>query len=101
MSVWVDPKGKIFTNVVQKDELPVMIQTVTGLIHGYVYLHPDQRLVDEMNGDDRFLAVTDAKVFGEAGQVEHLSKFLTLNKRHVVWIRPDDEAVPVEEAEEA
>ncbi len=99
MSVWVDPKGKIFTNVVQKNELPVMIQTVTGLIHGHIYLHPDQRLVDEMNGDDRFLAVTDAEVYGEAGRVEHYSKFLTLNKRHVVWIRPDEEALPLGEAE--
>ena len=100
MSVRVDPKGKIFTNVVQKNQLTVMIQTVTGLIHGRVFLHPDQRLVDEMNGDDRFLAVTEAEVFGLAGRVEHHSKFLTLNKRHVVWIRPDDEAVPVEQAED-
>ena len=100
MSVWVDPKGKIFTNVVQKDELPVMIQTITGRIHGHVYLRPDQRLVDEMNGDDHFLAVTNAEVYGPSGEVEHLSRFLTLNKNQVVWIRPDDEAVAPQAADD-
>lgn len=91
MTLWVDAKGKVFTNVVQKDEVPVLIQTVTGLVHGHVYVRPDQRLIDEINDGDRFMAVTNAQVLDAQGQVAYVSNFLTLNKEHVVWIRPDDE----------
>jgi hypothetical protein len=91
MTQWIDSKGKVFTNVVHKQERAVLIQTVTGLIQGHIYVHSDQRLIDEMNAGDRFLAVTNASVLDADGGVVHRADFLTLNKAHVVWIRPDDE----------
>jgi len=96
MSVYVDAKGKVFTDVVHKDEVSVLIQTVTGQIHGHVYVHPSHRLIDEMNADSGFIAVTAAEVFGPDGQVAYQSGFLTVNKQHIVWMRPDDEATPLE-----
>jgi hypothetical protein len=93
MSIRVDAKGKIFTDIVRKDEVPVLIQTVTNLIHGHIYLRPEQRIKDELNtGTDQFIAVTQAEVFGANGQLLYRSDFLTLNKTHVIWVRPDEEA---------
>ena len=91
MSMRIDAKGKIFTDIVRKDEVPVLIQTVINLIHGHIYLRPEQRIKDELNtNQDHFIAVTDAEVFGANGQLLYRSEFLTLNKQHVVWIRPDE-----------
>ncbi len=96
MSVYVDAKGKVFTDVIHKDEVSVLIQTLTGQIHGHVYVHPDHRLIDAMNGEAKFIAVTQAEVFGPDGQVAYQSAFLTVNKQQIVWMRPDDEATPLE-----
>jgi hypothetical protein len=93
MTIRVDAKGKIFTDIVRKDEVPALIQTVTNLIHGHIFVRPDQRIKDELNSNqEQFLAVTQAQVYGAGGQVLYRSQFLTLNKAHVVWIRPDEEA---------
>jgi hypothetical protein len=97
MSFRVDAKGKIFTDIIRKDEVPVLIQTVTNLIHGHIYLRPEQRIKDELNSSqDQFIAVTDAEVFAANGELLYRSEFLTLNKRHAIWIRPDEEAQPPE-----
>jgi len=91
MSVRVDAKGKIFTDIIHKDEVPALIQTVTNLIHGHIFLRPGIRLKDEFNNSaEQFIAVTDAQVYSINGQVLVQSKFLTLNKAHVIWIRPED-----------
>jgi hypothetical protein len=94
MSFRVDAKGKIFTDIVRKDEVPVLIQTVTHLIHGHIYLRPEMRIKDELNsGQEAFIAVTDAEVYAPPGrELLYRSEFLTINKQHIVWIRPDEEA---------
>ena len=92
MSVRIDAKGKVFTDIVRKDEVPVLIQTTTNLIHGFIFLRPDMRVKDEMNhSPDKFIAVTQAEVYNAAGQVLVRSSFLTVNKDHIIWIRPDEE----------
>jgi hypothetical protein len=92
MSVRIDAKGKTYTDVVRKDDIPVLIQTDTHLVHGQIYLRPGLRLKDELNGTaETFIAVTDAEVYHTNGQVLVRSQFLTVNKAHIVWIRPDEE----------
>ena len=92
MSVRIDAKGKTYTDVVRKDDLAVLIQTVTNLVHGQIYLRPGLRLKDELNGTaEIFIAVTDAEVYNANGQVLVHSQFLTVNKNHIVWIRPDED----------
>lgn len=92
MTVRVDAKGKTYTEVVRKDEIPALIQTIASLIHGHIYLRPGLRLKDELNGaNEQFIAVTDAEVYNANGQVLVRSGFLALNRAHIVWIRPDDE----------
>jgi len=97
MSFRIDSKGKIFTDIIRKEEIPVLIKTTTGLIHGHIFLRPEQRIKDEMNSGEQFLAVTDAEVFAADDKtVLYHSEFLTLNKGFVIWLRPDEE--PLDEA---
>jgi hypothetical protein len=93
MTIRVDSKGKTYTDVVRKDEVPALIQTTANLIHGHIYMRPGLRLKDELNGlSEMFIAVTNAEVYNANGQVLVHSEFLTLNKNHIVWVRPDEEA---------
>lgn len=92
MSVRIDAKGKTYTDIVQKDEVPALIQTTANLIHGHIYLRSGLRLKDELNGTvDQFIAVTDAEVYNASGQVLVRSEFLTVNKGHIIWVRPDED----------
>lgn len=100
MTIRVDAKGKVFTDIVRKDEVSALIQTVTNLIHGHIFLRPEQRIKDELNeGKEAFIAVTKARVYGADGKVLYNSEFLTLNKNYVVWIRPDEETDEPEESQ--
>jgi len=86
-----DEKGKLFTDVVLKKTVPALIQTITHRIHGDVHVRPDERLVDEMNRAERFLAVTNAIVFDARGQKIYSTSFMTLNSKEIIWLIPDDE----------
>jgi hypothetical protein len=95
MSVRIDAKGKIFTDIVRKEEVPVLIQTLTSVIHGNIFLRPEQRIKDGLNDNPEvFIAVTKAEVYSPGGQLLHRADFLTVNKSHIVWVRPDDEKMP-------
>lgn len=89
-----DDKGKIFTQVVSKRPVRVIIQTVREQIHGTIYVRPEERVIDELNTPSTFIAVTDARVNDEAGAQLYACEFLTLNKEQVVWIIPDEEIQP-------
>jgi hypothetical protein len=84
-----DEKGKLFTNIVQKTPVPATIQTLTHRIHGEVYMKPDERLKDELNRSEQFLAVTNASILNDQGEAAFVCKFLTLNKNQIVWLIPD------------
>jgi hypothetical protein len=86
-----DEKGKIFTNIVQKTPVNATIQTLTHRIRGEVYMKMDERLKDELNHSDQFLAVTNASILNGQGEVLYSCKFLTLNKNQIVWLIPDSD----------
>jgi hypothetical protein len=99
MTVRIDSKGKIFTDIVRKEEVPVLMQTLTNVIHGNIFLRPEQRIKDGLNDSPEvFIAVTKAEVYSPGGQLLHRADFLTVNKNHIVWIRPDDEKPPEDQA---
>ncbi len=89
MKVRHDPKGKYFTPVVRKTPVPAVIETLHGRIYGVVHVGPDHRLIDEMNSPEPFLAVTEARILSAEG--EHRTAFLSLNKRHILWITPKED----------
>lgn len=93
MSIRVDAKGKIFTEIVRKDKVPVLMQTLTNVVHGYIFLRPEQRIRDALNeSQEMFIAVADAEVYAPNGQLLHRDEFLTVNKQHIVWIRPEPDS---------
>jgi hypothetical protein len=90
MPGFTDPKGKFFTEVVQKRAIPARIQTTRQLIQGKVHAQPDQRVTDALDSPPIFLAVTDAQVFDEQGRSIGTFPFLSVNKSQIVWLAPSD-----------
>jgi hypothetical protein len=87
MNVRYDPKGKYFTEVVSKVPVVAWIQTTRQRIRGTVFLHPDNRLLDELNQAPEYLAVTDATVFEEDRQWK--TEFLALHRSQLIWVTPE------------
>jgi hypothetical protein len=83
--------GKYFTEVVSKTSMQVIIQCLDTRIRGTIHLHPANRLSDEVNEEDKFLPVTDARLI--KGDEELETGFISVNKAHILWI------VPVEDLE--
>ena len=86
-----DEKGKIFTQVISKKPVPVIIQTTKHVIRGTVHVRPTERVIDELNFASQFIAVTEASVLDDQGTPIYTCDFVTLNKEQIIWIIPDEE----------
>ena len=84
-----DEKGKIFTEVVKKRPVSVHIQTSTHLIRGNFYLRLDERIKDELDKSETFLALTDAEIYDLKGGLIYNCNFLTVNRLDIVWLFQD------------
>jgi hypothetical protein len=93
MTIEFDDKGKFFTDIVSKTPVSVLIQTVTHRIHGNVHVAREQRLKDELDLDEPFLAITDATVFTPAGESLFRCKFLVVHRSQIIWMIPDSELI--------
>lgn len=91
MTLEYDEKGKIFTEVISKVEIPAIVQTTAQLIQGNVHVRRDERLKDELDRDELFLAITDASVIGADGQTLHQARFLAVRRAQIVWVMPANE----------
>lgn len=92
MTVEFDEKGKIFTDVVSKITIPAIVQTTEHLIEGNVHVRRDERLKDELDRDELFLAITDATVLGTDGRPLYQARFLAVRRAQIVWVMPSKEA---------
>jgi hypothetical protein len=97
MSIRYDDKGKFFTDVITKDAVTSNIQTLVTRIEGNVHVRQNERVKDELNRGEQFLAVTDANIFNLQGQKLYEAEFMLINRDHVIWIIPDDDRLPVDE----
>lgn len=88
MTIEYDNKGKVFTDVVSKVAIPAIVQTTQQLIRGNVHVHRDERLKDELDRDELFLAMTDVNVIAADDQVVHKSRFLAVHRAQIVWVLP-------------
>ena len=91
MTIRFDEKGKFFTDVITKDSVAVVIQTAGFIIHGKVHVRPNERLKDELNANEQFLAVTEAIVFDSDGAEKYRSDFISVNRDRIVWVLPVEE----------
>jgi hypothetical protein len=89
MTFEYDEKGKIFTDIVSKVSIPATIQTTTHLIRGHLHVRRDQRIKDELDLTENFLAMTDVSVLGPDGQTLFQAPFLAVRRSHIVWVIPE------------
>ncbi|MCL4529227.1 MAG: hypothetical protein M1282_07415 [Chloroflexi bacterium] len=94
MSTHYDEKGKIFTDIVKKEPIWVLIQTTTlQRIKGRMFVRPDERVKDELNHIERFLAVTDASVYEQDGNLIQQCAFIAVSRDQIAWLIPQEELV--------
>jgi hypothetical protein len=91
MTIDYDPKGKIFTNIIVKESIRAAIQTTTHYIVGDVHIRQGGRFKDELDGNEPFLAVTNATVKGNDGTLLFKTGFIAVQRNQVVWSTPLDE----------
>lgn len=91
MTIEYDDKGKIFTDIVSKVAVQAIVQTTTHLIRGQIHVRRDQRIKDELDQNEKFLAVTDVSVLGPDGQALFQAPFLALQRSHIVWVIPEQD----------
>src|SRR4051812_36095734 len=88
----IDDNGKVFTDRVAKVRVAAILQTATHRVRGFVFCDPELRLKDELNASqEQFIAMSDAEVI-EGDRVIQQTPFLTINKRHIIWLMPVEPA---------
>lgn len=87
-----DEKGKIYTNVVTKLPVEALVQTTLQLIRGTLHIRQGERVKDELDRDELFLAITNASVYATDDRtVLHQAPFIAVRRNQIVWILPVDE----------
>ncbi|HJR82207.1 MAG TPA: hypothetical protein VJ821_19190 [Anaerolineales bacterium] len=89
MTFEYDEKGKIFTDIVSKNSINATVQTTTHLIRGHIHVRRDQRIKDELDLNESFLAMTDVSVMGPDGQTLFQAPFLAVRRSHIIWVLPE------------
>jgi hypothetical protein len=56
-----------------------------------VHVRKGERLSDEINSANLFLAVTNAEIFNPEGEILYTSSFLAVNREHIIWLMPIEE----------
>ena len=89
MSIEYDEKGKIFTDIISKIAVHATVQTTTHMMRGRIHVRKDQRIKDELDRNESFLALTDVSVLGSDGQTLFQAPFLALQRTHIIWVFPE------------
>ncbi|MFH1185763.1 MAG: hypothetical protein V1755_12115 [Chloroflexota bacterium] len=84
-----DDKGKFYTDWVSKTAVQATLQTVGQLVRGTVHVREGERLKDELDRDEPFLAVTDATVVDAEGRTLFEGPFLAVRRSQIVWVMPE------------
>jgi hypothetical protein len=91
MTIEYDEKGKFYTDIVKKIPVPVVIQTVTHLVRGSVHVREGERLKNELERAELFLAVTQATVYDTNDKVLFTVPFMAVHRAQMIWIMPVEE----------
>lgn len=89
MSIEYDEKGKIFTDIISKIAVHATVQTTTHMMRGRIHVRKDQRIKDELDRNESFLALTDVSVLDSDGQTLFQAPFLALQRSHIIWVFPE------------
>jgi hypothetical protein len=91
MTIEYDEKGKRFTDIVTKRAVYATIQTTMHLMRGHIHVRRDQRIKDELDIEEKFLAVTDVHVLSADGQVLFQAPFLAIHRDQIIWVLPEQQ----------
>jgi hypothetical protein len=91
MTIEYDEKGKFYTDIVKKLPVSVVIQTTAHLVRGFVHVREGERLKNELERPEMFLAVTNASVYGSDDKIVFTVPFMAIQRAQIVWIMPVDE----------
>lgn len=91
MSIHFDEKGKFYTEMVTKDAVPVILQTPIHRIRGNIYVRPGERIKDQINQEEDFIAVTEAVLLDATGEELYRTDFLLVNRAHLIWLFPEEQ----------
>jgi hypothetical protein len=95
MEYRVDEKGKVFTERITKRAVPVVACIGDLIVRGTVHLKPDNRLKDELNDNEQFIAITQAHVLEHRGKrALYKTEALIVNKSQIAWIFPRKPDLP-------
>ena len=89
MSIEYDEKGKIFTDIVSKVAVQATVQTTTHRMRGRLHVRRNQRIKDELNENENFLALTEVSVLGPDEQTLFQAPFIAVRRSHIVWVIPE------------
>ncbi len=89
MTIEYDEKGKIFTDIISKIAIYATIQTTSHLMRGRMHIRRDQRIKDELDGNEKFIALTDVTVQNADGQTLFQAPFLAVQRTHIIWVIPE------------
>ena len=92
MSFDYDDKGKIFTDVISKVPVYATIQTTKHILRGHIHVRRDQRIIDELDVQENFIAITDVSVLGADGQTLFQAPFLAVHRSHIIWVLPEQKS---------
>jgi hypothetical protein len=68
-----------------------VVQTTQQRIRGKVHVRQGERLKDELDRDELFLAMTDVSIISAEGQVQYQSPFLAVRRSQIIWVLPEEE----------
>lgn len=91
MSLEFNEKGKYFTDIISKTAVPAVIQTSLHRIEGSIHIRMDERVKDELDRNEPFLAVTNAKIFDSNGAVLYETDFMTVSRSQIIWVIPNED----------
>ena len=98
MSYRVNEKGKYFTDHITKRSLPITACVRDWIIQGTIHLMGENRLKDELNDGETFIAITDVQISGRAGETTvYETPVLIVKTDQIAWIFPRDDAQPPED----
>jgi len=62
-------------------------------MRGHLHVRRDQRIKDELDLDESFLALTDVNVLAADGQILFQAPFMAVKRTHIVWVIPEQNKV--------
>lgn len=89
MTIEYDDKGKIFTDIVSKIAVYATVQTTMHLMRGHIHIRRDQRIKDELDGNEKFLALTEVTVLNAEGNTLFQAPFMAVQRAHIIWVIPE------------